>query len=318
MQTPLRIVFMGTPNFAATSLQALLDGPDKIVAVVTQPDRAKGRSKKLQPSPVKIIATETDIPILQPTSDIKSKEFHNGLVSYKPDLIVVVAYGRLLPKNILELPPLGCVNLHGSLLPKYRGAAPIQWSIINNDEEVGVSVMQMDEGMDTGDVLCRSRIPADPDETSATLFDKLATLGSDTLLNAIKGLKEGTLVPIPQNDSLASHAPRLKKNDGLINWATDAHILHSLVRGLDPWPTAFTFLHGKRLKLFAPEIIHIDTDAEPGTILQADKRGFLIACGNNALQFHQVQPEGKKKMSTDVWLRGAQIAPGTKFRSKLP
>lgn len=316
MSKPLRIIFMGTPDFAAISLKALLDGPDEIIAVVTQPDKAKGRSKKLQPPPVKIVAQEAGIPVLQPTSDIRSDKFHNGLASYQPDLIVVVAYGRLLPKNILELPPFGCINLHGSLLPKYRGAAPIQWSVINDEREVGVSIMQMDEGMDSGDVICRSRILSDPDETAGTLFDKLAALGSGTLRKAIKGLKEDTLIPRPQDHSQASHAPRLKKEDGLIDWSKDASVLQPLIRGLDPWPAAFSFIDGKRLKLFAPEVVFIETDTEPGTIIQADKTGLVIACGTNALQLHKVQPEGKKPMAATEWLRGAQIAPGTRLNEE--
>ncbi len=319
MTQALRIVFMGTPEFAAISLRTLLEGEDEIVAVVTQPDKAKGRSKKLQPSPVKVVAEEADIPVLQPASDIKGEQFYRGLASYKPDLIVVVAYGRLLPKNILDLPPLGCINLHGSLLPKYRGAAPIQWSIINNinnEQEVGVTIMQMDEGMDTGAMLCRSRITTAPDETTGSLFAKLATLGSKTLKKAVRGIKEGSLVPQPQNNELASYAPPLQKSDGLINWTKDAQTLGPLIRGLDPWPAAFTFIDGKRLRLFAPEIVFIDTEAEPGTILQADKAGFIVACGENALQFHVVQPEGKKRMPTEQWLRGAKITPGTRLSAK--
>ncbi len=315
MQKPLRIIFMGTPVFAAISLTALLEGPDKVVAVVTQPDKAKGRGRKRQPPPVKVVAQEADIPVLQPASDIKSEKFHNGLASYQPDLIVVVAFGRLLPKNILELPRYGCINLHGSLLPKYRGAAPIQWSVINNDKEVGVSIMLMDEGMDTGDLLCRSRIIADPDETAGSLFDKLAALGSGTLRKAIRGLKEGSLIPKPQDDKLASHAPMLKKEDGLLDWSKDAQVLQPLIRGLDPWPAAFTFLEGKRLRLFAPEVLFMDTDAEPGTIIQADKAGFVVACGSNALQIKSVQPEGKKRMDTDQWLLGAKVSPGVKLTS---
>ncbi len=310
MKRPLRIIFMGTPEFAAISLTALLKEEDEIVAVVTQPDKAKGRSKKLQPPPVKVVAQKAGIPVLQPTSDIKSEQFHNGIASYQPDLIVVVAYGRLLPKNILELPPFGCINLHASLLPKYRGAAPIQWSIINKEREVGITIMQMDEGMDTGDILCRTRILADPDETSASLFTKLAALGSGTLKKAIRGLKAGNIVPQPQQHKLASYAPRLKKEDGCIDWSREATVLEPLVRGLDPWPAAFSFIDGKRLRLFSPEIVFMDTEKEPGTIIQADKAGFIVACGKNALQFHTVQPEGKKKMPAEEWLRGTTIEPG--------
>lgn len=314
MPEPLRIIFMGTPQFAEVSLQALLDGPDEVVAVVTQPDRAKGRGKKMQEPPVKTLAKANDIPVLQPTADIRSEEFQNGIASYQPDLIVVAAYGRMLPKKLLELPPLGCINVHGSLLPKYRGAAPIQQSIINNDSEVGVTIMQMDEEMDTGDILCRSRILPDPGETSGSLFVKLAALGSGTLLRAIRGLKEGTLLPTPQDNSIATYAPMLKKEDGLINWQLDAENLESLIRGLDPWPTGYCFFNGKRLRLFKPEVVYLDPTTEPGTVIQADEAGLVIACGTNALKINEIQPEGKKRMKTIDWLRGANLAVGTSLQ----
>lgn len=314
MPEPLRIIFMGTPQFAEISLQALLDGPDKVVAVVTQPDRAKGRGKKMQEPPVKILAKARDIPVLQPTMDIRSEEFQNGIASYQPDLIVVAAYGRMLPKKLLELPPLGCINVHGSLLPKYRGAAPIQQSIINNDSEVGVTIMQLDEEMDTGDILCRARILPDPGETAGSLFIKLAALGSDTLLRAIRGLKEGTLLPTPQDKALATYAPMLKKEDGLINWQQDAVKLEALIRGLDPWPTGYCFFNGKRLRLFKPEVVYLDPGVEAGTVLQADEAGLVIACATNALKINEIQPEGKKRMITTDWLRGANLPAGTSLQ----
>ena len=309
---PLRIIFMGTPDFAAATLQALIDGPDDVVAVVTQPDRAKGRGKKLAPPPTKVIAENADIPVLQPTK-IKTEEFRNGLLTYQPDLFVVAAYGRILPTSILELAPMGCINVHGSLLPKYRGAAPIQWSVINRDEEVGVTIIQMDEGMDTGDILVTSAIPPASDETSGSLFVKLAELGSDTLLKAVKGLKEGTVIPKPQDHELATHAPMFKKDDGCIDWQKDAGEIEGLIRGLDPWPTAFCFLEGKRLRLFSPEEVYKDADEEPGTVIQADKRGILIACGNNCLRIREIQPEGKKRMTVEAYLCGCELAPGTEL-----
>ena len=309
---PLRIIFMGTPDFAAATLQALIDGPDEVVAVVTQPDRAKGRGKKLTPPPTKIIAEKAGIPVLQPTK-IKTEEFKNGLLTYQPDLFVVAAYGRILPPSILDLAPMGCINVHGSLLPKYRGAAPIQWAVINRDKEVGVTIIQMDQGMDTGDILLKSSIITEPDETAGSLFTKLAQLGSTTLLKAVKGLKEGTVIPIPQDHSQATHAPMFKKDDGCIDWHKDAEQLEGLIRGLDPWPTAFCFLNGKRLRLFSPEVVYKDSDFDPGVVIQADKRGILVSCETNCLQIREIQPEGKKRMPVDAFLCGCSIPPGTQL-----
>ena len=305
----LRIIFMGTPDFAATTLQALIDGPDEVVAVVTQPDRAKGRGKKLAPPPTKIIAEAAGIPVLQPTK-IKTEEFRNGLLTYQPDLFVVAAYGRILPPSILDLAPMGCINVHGSLLPKYRGAAPIQWAVINRDQKVGVTIIQMNEGMDTGDILLKSSIEPAKDETAGSLFVKLAELGSETLLKAVKGLKEGTVIPNPQEHELATTAPMFTKNDGCISWDKDAGELEGLIRGLDPWPTAFCFLDGKRLRLFNPEVVHKDSDLAPGAVVQADKRGILVACGTNCLLVREIQPEGKKRMPVEAFLCGCELPPG--------
>lgn len=307
---PLRIIFMGTPDFAAAILQTLIDGPDEVVALVTQPDRAKGRGKKLSPPPTKVLADSLGIPVLQPTK-IKTEEFHNGLLTYRPDLIVVAAYGRILPKPILELAPMGCINVHGSLLPLYRGAAPIQWSVLNGEKETGVTIIQMNEGMDTGDILLKAVIETEPDETSGSLYEKLAVLGSETLLKAIRGLQDGTLIPVSQDHELATVAPMLKKDDGLVDWHKDAKILECLIRGLDPWPTAFCFLNSKRLRLFNPEVLHKESDAQPGTVLQADKRGIFVACGSNTLVIREIQPEGKKRMSVESFLCGHPIAAGT-------
>ncbi len=312
VKRPLRIIFMGTPDFAAATLQALIDGPDEVVAVVTQPDRAKGRGKKLTPPPTKVLAEAAGIPVLQPTK-IKTEAFHNGLLTYQPDLIVVTAYGRILPKSLLELPPLGCINVHGSLLPKYRGAAPIQWAVINGEKETGITIIQMNEGMDTGDILLKAKINTAPDETAGSLFDKLAVLGSATLLTAIKGLQEGTIIPVAQDHDLATVAPMLKKDDGLIDWHKDAKEIERLIRGLDPWPSAFCFLDGTRLRLFRPEVLHQDSEMQPGTVLQADKRGILVACGHNTLLTREIQPEGKKRMNVDSFLCGHPIVPGTRL-----
>lgn len=311
---PLRIIFMGTPDFAAINLQALLTGPDQVVAVISQPDRAKGRGKKVGPTPTKIVAENGGIPVLQPVK-IKTEEFRNGLLSYQPDLIVVAAYGRILPLGLLELAPLGCINVHGSLLPGYRGAAPIQWALIKGETEVGVTIIQMDQGMDTGDMLLKARISTDPQETAGTLMGKLATLGGRTLLQAIKGLKEGSVTPVPQDHSQATMAPMLKKDDGLIDWKKSAKEIECLIRGLDPWPSAFCFLQQNRLRLFSPEVVYMESKAQPGTILQADRRGMLVACGKNALLIHELQPEGKKRMAVESFCCGHPLAPNTLFDS---
>ncbi len=307
---PLRIIFMGTPDFAVPSLQALADGQDDVVAVVTQPDRRKGRGKKLAPPPVKSLAEALDIPVLQPLK-IKTEEFRNGLLSYQPDLIVVTAYGRILPPSLLELTPMGCINVHASLLPLHRGAAPIQWSVIKGDREVGVTIIRMDEGMDTGDMLLQASITSAPDETAGTLFNKMAQLGSETLLKAIKGLKDGTIAADQQDHDMATEAPMLKKSDGLIDWEKNGEELEYLIRGLDPWPSAFCIYKGKRLRLFRPEVVYRESDAQPGTLLKADKRGLLVACGENTLLIKEVQPEGKKRMTVEAFLCGCSLKPGT-------
>ena len=312
---PLRIIFMGTPDFAAANLQALLTGPDKVVAVVSQPDREKGRGKKVSPPPTKVLAEAAAIPVLQPEK-IKTEEFRNGLQSYQPDLIVVAAYGRILPQSLLELASMGCINVHGSLLPKYRGAAPIQWAVINGEKEVGVTIIQMNQGMDTGDMLLKAKILTDPRETAGSLMGKLAVLGGQTLLQAIKGLKEGTLTPVPQDNSKATTAPMLKKDDGLINWNKSAIEIEWLVRGLDPWPSAFCFVNELRLRLFSPETVYMDSTAPPGTVLQADRRGLLVACGRNALRFEEIQPEGKKRMSIESFCCGHPLNPGIVLGSR--
>lgn len=314
-KAPLRIIFMGTPDFAATNLDALLSGPDHVIAVVTQPDKPKGRGKKLSPPPVKVVAEQAGLPVLQPTK-IRTDEFRDQLASYQPDLIVVIAYGRILPKPLLDLPPLGCINVHGSLLPRNRGAAPIQWAIINGDSEVGVTIIQMDEGMDTGDMLHKATIIAAPDETAGSLFDKLASLGVTALLETIEGIKNKTLVPQPQDHNLATEAPMLNKEDGLVDWRKAAATIECLIRGLDPWPNAFCFLDGKRLRLFCPEVVHQKSEQPAGTILRASREGLLIVTGENCLLVKEVQLEGKKRMSVEALLCGYTIVPGMVLEGK--
>ncbi len=306
----LRIIFMGTPDFAVPALHKLLYGPDHVVAVITQPDRPKGRGKKLSPPPVKLAAEKAGIPVLQPTT-IRTEEFAATLRSYNPDLIIVAAYGRILPPSILELPPLGCINIHGSLLPRHRGAAPIQWAIINGDKEAGVTIMQMDAGMDTGDILLPAAIPLTPDETAGSLFPKLAELGGATLIEALDLLRGDQLYPIEQNHDLATAAPPLTKEDGCLDWNRPAVELHCRIRGLDPWPAAYSFIEGQRFRFFTPEVIHRDGGQPPGTLIHADHQGLLIATAKDCLLIKEIQPEGKKRMTVEAYLCGHPLASGT-------
>jgi len=309
MSAPLRIVFMGTPDFAVPSLQALLDGPDQVVAVVCQPDRERGRGKVLSPPPVKVLAEQHGLPILQPQS-VRKEPFLEQMRALAPDILAVVAYGKILPGELLQLPRLGAINVHGSLLPKYRGAAPIQWAVINGEAETGITIMQLDEGMDTGDILLTVPVAIGPQETAGELFDRLSLLGGATLADALEQLKRGRLLPQPQNHALASTAPMLNKEMGHIDWSLPAARLHCLIRGLDPWPSAYGFIDGKRHRFFSPEIVRLTPDKPPGTIWSADNQGLLIAAGEDCLLIREIQPEGKKRMDVAACLRGAAIAPG--------
>jgi len=312
MNPSLQIVFMGTPEFAVPSLKALVSGPDRVVGVVCQPDRKRGRGRKLSPPPVKTVALEAGIPVFQPES-IRTPEFLARIGSLEPDLIVVAAYGKILPGALLHLPPLGTINVHGSLLPKYRGAAPIQWALINGEQETGVTIMQMDEGMDTGDILLPARIPILEEDTAGTLFIKLADLGAATLMEALDLLRQGKLHPVAQDDSQATEAPMLRKEQGHIDWSRSAREIHCLIRGLDPWPTAYTFLEGRRYRLFQPQVIPGPVKEPPGTICQAEKTRLVIATGSDYLQVGQIQPEGRKRMDVQALLCGMDIPAGSRF-----
>ena len=311
-QKNFRIIFMGTPDFSVPALQGLIDGPDQVVAVITQPDRPKGRGKKLTPPPVKTLAESAGIPVIQPTK-IKTEEFAQELRSFKPDLIIVAAYGRILPSSILDLPPFGCINIHGSLLPRHRGAAPIQWAILAGDKEAGITIMQMDVGMDTGAMLLPASVPVASDETAGSLFTKLSNLGGTALLEALDLLRQDKLPPVEQDHSLATEAPPLKKEHGSINWTKSAAELHCFIRGMDPWPTAYSFLDGKRFRFFMPVLSDISSDLPPGSIVQADKKGLAIATGEGVLLVHEIQPEGKKRMSVEAYLCGQSLTTGQQF-----
>ena len=309
---PYRIIFMGTPQFAVPSLQALLASREEVVAVVTQPDRPKGRGRKLTPPPVKELALDAGLPVLQPAK-IRTAEFQAELRSLAPDLIAVAAYGRILPGPLLHLPPLGTINVHGSLLPKYRGAAPVQRAIIRGEAETGITIMQMDEGLDTGDILLTGKIPIDPQDTAGTLAPKLAALGGDLLVQALNRLHRNQLPPIPQDDSEATQAPPLTKEEGEIDWQRPAADLANLIRGLDPWPTAYTILEGKRLRLFSPLVVEGQVTDPPGTLCRAGADGLLIATGRAYLLVREMQLEGAKRLPAETFLRGRPLQTGMKF-----
>ena len=312
MSTALRLIFMGTPDFAVPSLQALLSGPDTVVAVVCQPDRPRGRGKKMEAPPVKRVAMDHGLPVLQPNS-VKGKDFAVTLAQLRPDLLVVVAYGRILPASVRTLAPLGAINVHASLLPKYRGAAPIQWALINGDQESGVSIMQLDAGMDTGPVLLRTKEPIWPADTAGTLAERLADLGGRTLMRAIAAMKDGQLLAQSQDHALATSAPMLTKAQGHLDWTLPAPRLHCLIRGLDPWPSAYSFLDGLRYRFFDPECVDKECGAVPGTICRADKSGLYVATGAGMLCLHEIQPEGKRRMPVAACLHGNPLHVGKVF-----
>lgn len=304
-----KILFMGTPQFAVPSLQTLLDRDEEVVAVICQPDRRQGRGRKIIPPPTKVLALEHDIPVLQPTK-IRTAEFLAQLKEFAPDLSVVTAYGRILPGPLLNLPPLGTINVHGSLLPKYRGAAPVQRAILAGEQETGITIMQLDEGMDTGDILLPGRLAIAPNDTSATLAVKMASLGGELLNKALDLLHQDKLIAQPQDDNLACEAPLLSKEEAPINWALSAREISCQIRGLDPWPKAKT-LHGKTILFpFCPEVLDQDSDQEPGTIIQLNKEGLLIATGQGLLRIHEIQAQGKKRLPVAAFCRGYKLAIG--------
>lgn len=310
----MRIVFMGTPEFAVPSLEALLRSDDEVVGVVTQPDRPKGRGHQLVPPPVKLVAERAGIPVLQPLK-IRTPEFLQALSAWQPDLIAVAAYGRILHTPILRLPPRGCVNVHGSLLPKYRGAAPVQWAVINGETITGITTMLMDEGMDTGPMLLQEKVEILPDDTAGTLAPRLAELGGRLLVDTITQLKAGTLTPKKQDDSQATLAPLLKKEDGLIDWTMGATALANRIRGLSPWPGAYTFLGDERWNIWRAVASVGATTDKPGTIVAVNKQGIVVATGDGVLEIREIQTANSKRMSVGQFLAGHRVVPGRQLGS---
>lgn len=306
----LRILFMGTPDFALFSLRALVEAGHEIVGVVTQPDKPKGRGYELLPPPVKVYATEHGIPVYQPAT-LRDEAFSELLCRIDPNLIVVVAYGKILPPSVLDYPALGCINVHGSLLPKYRGAAPMQRAIIEGERETGVTTMKMEAGLDTGEMYDVARLPIGDEDNFETIHDGLGRLGAELLLSTLEKVKNGTLVGKPQDDALATYAKKIEKEDCVIDFSRPARELHNLIRGLSPIPLAFTRLpDGKLLKVVAARVSGLDASGTPGEVLSTEGGVITVKCGEGALDLLSLIPEGKKRMRAADFINGRGIAKG--------
>lgn len=311
----MKTVFMGTPDFAVAILDSLIKEGHEVAAVVTQPDKPKGRGKEVAMPPVKIKALEHKITVYQPVRIKKDEEFFQILETIQPDVIVVAAFGQILPKRILDLPKYGCVNVHASLLPKYRGAAPIQWAVIDGEKETGVTTMMMDVGLDTGDMLEKMVIPLEPKETGGSLFDRLSQLGGEIILSTLSNLEKGTAVRSRQSEEEATYAKMLEKSLGNIDWNCSAQEIERLIRGLNPWPSAYTRYEGKTLKIWEAEVMDTEDDKKskeaPGQIIKVWKDFFLVQTGRGVLKIMVLQLEGKKRMDTASFLRGYPVNEGT-------
>ena len=310
--SPWRIIFFGTPIFAIPTLKNLLQGPDEVVAVVTQPDREKGRGRKVIPSPVKELALQHGLTLLQPEK-VREEGFQEKIKSLQPELFVVLAYGQILPRFLLQIPKYGAVNVHASLLPKYRGAAPIAWAILKGERVTGVTTIMMDEGMDTGDILLQTEITIGEEETSETLHDRLALLGAKLLLETVSGMKAGNVHPIPQDHLKVTYAPPLKKEDGRIDWSKEGKEIDRQVRALNPWPGAFTEWNGKLLKIFRGEVREEISKGKAGMVSWVGSDFIEVETGKNFFLIKEVQLEGKRRMTIREFLAGHQIPVGTAF-----
>lgn len=305
----MKIVYMGTPDFAVAPLEALIRAGHQVTAVVTQPDKQKGRGKEVQMTPVKECALKHNIPVFQPVR-IKEKEAVDKLREYPADIFVIAAFGQLLSEEILKMPPFGCVNIHASLLPAYRGAAPIQWAILNGEKESGVTIMQMEKGLDTGDMLLKKAIPIEPKETGESLHDKLMEIGAELIVEALPLIEAGKIIPERQEDSKSSYASRLNKEMGHIDWNRDAEELERLVRGLNSWPSAYTSYRQKTLKIWEADVIKGQSGKLPGEITQVGKDFVDVSCGKDTLRIYSLQLEGKKRMAVKDFLLGYEMQQG--------
>ncbi len=306
----MRIVFMGTPDFSVPTLEALLKGGHEVIGVVTQPDRPKGRGKAVLMTPVKEKALEYGIPVYQPVK-AREESFVELLRSLKPDAMVVIAFGQILPKAILDIPKYGCINIHASLLPKYRGAAPLQWVVLEGEKETGITTMMMDVGMDTGDMLEKLVVPVDKKETYGSIHDKLSVLGGELILSTLEKLENGTLERTPQLEDEATYTKKITKVMGDIDWTEDAAVIERYIRGLNPWPSAYTSWNGKTLKIWDADVLEQEYSGEPGEIIKVEKDGVLVKTGKDTLVLREVQLEGKKRMEIQAFLRGYQLSHGT-------
>ncbi len=308
----MRIIFAGTPVFAARALEALRKAGFDIILTLTQPDRPAGRGMKLQASPVKLLAQQLDIPLLQPET-LKTPDIQAQLKAFKPDVMIVAAYGLLLPEAVLHLPRHGCINIHASLLPRWRGAAPIQRALLEGDTETGITIMQMDQGLDTGSIVLKQAFPIESHDTAATLHDKLADLGGECIVEALTLLDQGRLTSTPQNDVNACYAAKIRKNEAEIDWTGDAAQIDRIIRTFDPHPGAFTCLNGNTIKLWQASIINHGSPQQAGEIIAADSDGIVVACGRNALSIHTLQKAGGKKLTAAQFLSGHPLQPGEIF-----
>lgn len=302
----MNILFMGTPDFSVGTLETLLAEGHHIVGAVTQPDKPKGRGKTMQYPPVKETALAHQIPVLQPVR-ARDPEVIAQLAEWKPDLIVVVAFGQILPKELLELPKYGCINVHASLLPKYRGAAPIQWAVINGEKETGVTIMRMDEGLDTGDMIMKTVIPLEQDETGGSLFDKLSKAGAQLCAQAVRAIEAGTVQYEKQDESQSTYAGMIQKQLGNIDWNLPGEQIERLIRGLNPWPSAFTSWKGKTLKIWSGIVKESEPVGEPSQIVELTKDTIYVQTGSGLLGIRELQPEGKKRMTAEAFLRGYSV-----------
>lgn len=307
----MKLVYMGTPDFAVMPLQALVEAGYPVEAVITQPDKPKGRGKELKPTPVKEEAQKHGIAVYQPQK-VKDPDFIKTLEQIGPDIIIVAAFGQIIPRQVLELPKFGCINIHASLLPKYRGAAPIQQAVIDGEKESGVTIMKMSAGLDTGDMIAKVVVPLDKEETGGSLFDKLAKAGAKLLIETLPSIFDGTAVYEKQpEESPTPYAGMITKQMGLMDFGKDAWALERLVRGMDPWPSAYTYLDGKVLKVWKSKVREEESSSMPGTVLFTDKKGIHVACAKGILVLTEIQLAGKKRMSADAFLRGYSIKKGT-------
>jgi len=308
----MRIVYMGTPDFAVPPLDRLVEAGHEVLAIYSQPDRPRQRGKQLSPTPVKARGLELGIPVYTPEK-INAPEVLEQLSALQADLFVVVAYGQFLSEKLFTMPPHGCINIHASLLPAYRGAAPIHWAILNGESRTGVSIMYIDKGMDSGDVLLCRETEIGPEEETGSLHDRLSEMGAELLLEAVEAIQAGTATRSPQDHAAATYASLLKKEHEVIDWSRPAQAIHDQIRGLSPWPGCHTSWQGKRLKIRASLVLDQESDAEPGTILSADKQGLIVACGQGCLLLQQVQPEGKALMEAGAFVRGYHPTPGERL-----